>query len=680
MTDLINFVIRCTGCNLSVDVHDIEDPDNAVGKLTDLQEEYVALKPADYPLISRLKANTAFRSTLTSFFETLIQSCHAAGLLYSDLAIIENLDVWVSTMSSSGVRPFRHTATVIALAVGSQLCRIAADLADNQAKTQRLKEVQQKQKSVNKQRIKELDAQIADAERKRLQVEESLQISIFDTVYVHRYRDVDPKIRVDCVTALGNWIVTLPDKFFEGIYLRYLGWVLADTYAPTRAEVIKQLTRLFKNKDNVARLRTFTERFRTRLVEMAMRDSEVGIRASTVELLGLIRDTGLLEPDDIDNVGRLVFDAEPKVRKAVTGFFAENIEDIYDNSIEELGGIDVLTEELGDVAEDDYDAPRIQWLRLKSIVEALQSYDAEDEQDASTTQDLQAGLLATGTGSRYALAAHTICEGIEDARGWEIIAGYLLYDLSAAETSFDQRCKLEAKEEILLLEILNVSAKYRITEALEAEKGRKVAKTKVQKAESREIQENAALHLAKVIPDLLKKFGSNSATASAVLRLEHILNLEIFQELRQDSTEYASLLEDINKQFLSHADQAVLAEASTALLHARGFEDLEEVTEGKVQELWDDTISTLRSCMSVEEWTDHLAEISNTVRRIAHLASIMNCTTIFNAESKQSAKSKKKASKSQPSSTLDLLLTIIKEPALDAKSRPRSRRYAPRRH
>ena len=124
--DLINFALKCTGCNLQVDLHDIEDPDNASSKLTDLQDEYHALKITDYPLISRSKENHSFRSVMTGFFQTLISTAHTAGVLYNDEALIENILVWITSMSSAAVRPFRHTATVIALSFCSTMCTLAA--------------------------------------------------------------------------------------------------------------------------------------------------------------------------------------------------------------------------------------------------------------------------------------------------------------------------------------------------------------------------------------------------------------------------------------------------------------------------------------------------------------------------------------------------------------------------
>lgn len=670
MCDLINFVIKCTGCNSRIDVHDIEDQDNAPSKLGDIQEDYQALKPTDYPLLSKAKGNSSFRSTLSGFFATLTSTCHEAGLLYSDLAILENIEVWVHTMSSSTLRPFRHTATVIALSIGNTLCTVAADIADNAAKTMRQKEGEQKKKSVNKERVKALEAKIAEGDRRRTQVLDSMK-DLLDAVFIHRYRDVDPKIRLECVTALGNWITTLPDVYFDGMHLRYLGWVLSDISTPTRAEVIKQLGKLFKNKDNAPRLRTFTEKFRARIVEMAVRDSEVSIRASTVELLDMIRKTGLLEPDDIDVVGRLIYDTEPRVRTAVAGFFAENINDLYETTLEDFGGEEGLADMLGEEVEDDFDTPRSSWLKLKCIAEALQSYDAEDDEQDSALREAGGGggLIATGVDSRYAMAARTIYDGISVAREWEVLAGYLLFDLSStdqpsegADVTLESRCKLNEKEAILLLELLNVAVKARLSEAVEAKADKRGHKTKALKEESREIQESTALHLAKTLPKLLKKFGSNPATASAVLRLGQVLNLEVFQELRQDSTTYASLLDDINKQFLTHTDQGVIAEASTALLHARGFEDLEEVTESKVQELWDDMISTLRALMSSRE-DDNIPELCNTVRRIANLASISDCVAALDLEAR--SVSKKKANPQTTASPLNLLMELIRDPELD---------------
>ncbi|KAL8916362.1 MAG: hypothetical protein Q9208_008552 [Pyrenodesmia sp. 3 TL-2023] len=650
MCEIINFVFKCTGCDLQVDVHDIEDPDNAASKLEDLQEEHQAKKITDYPLISRAKAYTSFRATMTGFFRALIQTAHAAGLLYSDLALIENIEVWVTTMSASPIRPFRHTATVICLAMQNALCAVYSELADSIANTMRQKEGEQKKKAVNKKRVAELQDKVAEGERKSGLVDTMLE-NIFNAVFIHRYRDVDPKIRVECVAALGTWITAAPDRFFTAHYLRYLGWLLSDPSPPTRAEVVKHLSKLYKRKEDIGRLRGFTERFRPRFVEMAVRDAEPSIRAAAVEMLDLVRETGLLEPDDIDNIGRLIFDSEPKVRKVVAGFFGENINDLFESVVEELGGDEGMAEAVGDDDPEDPDMPRRSWLKFKCLAEVLQRYSSDGEENAepvALSTDLVVGVAVEN--SKYALAAQAVCQGVPDVKDWEVLAGYLLYDNSAVASNsrgskspehlFKERCQLDDFEAMLLLEILNESIKQRLLEAVESETDKKGKRSKARVEEAREAQDNVAIHLAEVIPRLLRKFGANPMTAAVVLRIEHVLNLEIFEELRQGSTAYASLLDEINKQFLTHVDGHVLAEASNAMLRARTFDDLQEVTDSKLQELWSDTVNTLRTLKDARDSGQEvdLDSLRNTVTRIMNLARVIDCISIFEDEPRTKSK------------------------------------------
>jgi cohesin complex subunit SA-1/2 len=477
---------------------------------------------------------------------------------------------------------------------------------------------------------------------------------------------VDPKIRVDCVEALAEWIMTYPDHFFESSKLRYLGWVLSDTNAHTRQEVVKQLQKLFRDKDKLPGLKTFTERFRSRMVEMATRDAEATVRASAVELLDILREAGLLEPDDVDSVGQLVFDAEPKVRKAVVGFFAENVNAAYEAQIDDMGGQETLEEALGDTEGDEnYESPRLEWLKLKCLVEQLQAYDSEEGELPSQIERVSGSnyaLVAAGIESRFSLAAQALYDHIPEIRQWEVLAGYLLYDHSQtvqngggddAEMLLRQNCKLSEREEIILLEVLNASVKHRLTAPAEAHKDKKAKKTKTQREAEQEEQEEAARHLAILIPRLLNKFGALPEAASSVLNLERVLNLDVFQELRQDTT-LASLLDDINKQFLTHHNERVLLEASEALRHAQSHEELREITEGRIQALWDTTINAFNTLKRDRDFSTRgsfsdniLTGISNTVLRIANLAKVSDCTesldAIPSAPTNARSKSKKNA-------------------------------------
>jgi cohesin complex subunit SA-1/2 len=573
---------------------------------------------------------------------------HATGILYDEIALIENVHLWVTTMSSSYLRPFRHTATLIALSLTTALCEVCKQQAAVTSNTLHQLEGEKKKKPRNQGRIEEFKKKVAQGNERQETCRNTLQ-DFFDTVFVHRYRDVDPKIRTDCVEALGQWIKILPDVFFDSNHLRYLGWMLSDAYAPTRHETVKQLEKVMKSGKDVGILRSFIDRFRPRIVEMATQDSETSVRVSAVDLLDLIRQEGILEPDDIDTVGQLIFDSEARVRRAVVGFFAENIKDLYEAKIEELGGEEALEEVLA-AEEDDYKTPRAGWITLKCLAEVLSSYDADDSEGSQSqfVDSAENDFISHGSSeSRFTLATQALYEKVPDISTWEILAGYLLFDHSASidstsagadvEQNLRASFKLSEKEEVILLEVLNASVKLSLSMGDEHEKGKdSLKKKKLSKAELAEAQESTARRLAGLIPQLLKKFSANPATTTAVLRLEHVLNLGVFQQLRQDGA-FAALLHEITSQFSAHADQRVLTEASAAILHAKGFEDLEEITEEQVQSLWENTIADFRkrfpktNVMSVrgDSDTKQLTDLRNIVTRIGKLASISDPTERF---------------------------------------------------
>ncbi|KAL9113101.1 MAG: hypothetical protein Q9227_002713 [Pyrenula ochraceoflavens] len=681
MRDMVNFIIKCTGCDLQVESHDIEDVDNVSGKLGDLQEEYQQGNTADYPLTSRLKQYSAFRSVLVEFFDALIKTMHASTILYSDTTLYENMQEWLGTMSSSSIRPFRHTATVISLTMSSAFCDLAKGLDDSIVRTRSQLNGEQKKKSVNKGRVASIQQNLQAAEEKLDSVQTLLRDG-FDVVFVHRYRDVDARIRAECVTALGYWILTYRQMFLEGSYLRYLGWVLSDTVAQTRGEVIKQLSKMFKDRNNRPALRAFTERFRPRIVEMAEADADPGVRASTVELLELLRQAEFLEPDDIDAVGKLIFDTEPRVRKAVAPFFVANIEDLYSSKLEDVDE-DQLNEVLpAEDTDSDYLTPKRSWIMFKSLAEILTAYDGDAEEEGP--RNGSNFLIVNDLDSRYMLATQSMFPQMDALKDWEALAGYLLHDHSSSRKSggnaeIRNLYRLQEGEEAILLEVLDYTVKLHILELSEPTQEKKVRRTQKTKDDILEKQELTAHNLAQIVPKLLSKFGSVPAAASVILRLEHLLNVDLINDLQSSTTTYLSLLDDINKQFMSHSDRNVLAEASLALLNAQGYEQAKDATEGKVQDLWDSTIESLHARLKGQNVSARgtinpklLTEIVHTVTRIANLASISDSTGNFETKPSHSKSTKKSQRSSQvsQSTTLELLLDLAKRGVADEDTTP----------
>lgn len=659
LAEVINFVLRAAGCTSKVTEHDIEDPDAVASKIEDLQHEYQATEPTDYPFMSKVKNAASFKQGVTGFLDVLIRSIAEDKLLYNNPELIENIQVWFTSMSTASNRAFRHTSTVVSLCVVTSLSTVASNVSDNAAKSHRMVETERKKgNKTNKQRLRSMEASAKEASQLQEFVEALLK-DWFDTIFVHRYRDKDISIRRECMAALGEWIVTAPSTFFDGHHLRYMGWMLSDLAPVVRGEVIKQLIRFFKMPDMIGGLKTFTERFRNRMVEIASLDSESHVRASGVELLDLLRENGLLEPDDVDAVGRLVFDADPKVRKTVASFLSESINELCASKIDDIGGLE-LEESLPEVDEDSYDAPRLEWLKLKCLSEVLEAYDNEESLPSQIERSHGEGgltLLAAGADSRFTLAASVLYDTLEEVQDWRMLAGYLLFDHASEQANgvgddalsqLKHEASLSVQEETILLEVLNASVKRNLTDAAEKLTSTKAKLTKRQKNELQAEQEETASDLAAIIPRLLRKFGDSSDTAAAVLRLESILSLPSLHDLRQDSSTFSSLLGDIKKQFMSHSSDKVLEPASVAILHAKSYGELDESAEEKITGLWEDVIQNFSELIDAKTLIargiasfEELVALSNNLLRTVRLSSVSDCVLpledrdIINFESTQ---------------------------------------------
>lgn len=579
---------------------------------------------------------------------------------------MDNLHAWLASMSSSSLRPFRHTATTIALATQTGLVDVAGVLDRRIANIEQ--QLQAAKRGKNKSKTTEVQNNLEEANSHRSICSEAIQ-SYFDTVFVHRYRDVDPKIRTECVEALGSWIWDLPTVFMEPGYLRYLGWMLSDVNAPTRLEVLRQLWKVFKR--NAQQLIHFIDRFRPRLVEIATLDSEISVRVAAISVIDSLRAAALLEPSEIDAIGRLIFDNEIRIRKAVVNFFGACIEDVREGKVEELGGQDALDEiDAGD--EEDFESPRKEWLDIKCLAETLAIYDAQVDEAQQNN-----GFLGTEVAldllesvvpeTRITLAAQALYEKIPEIKSWEILAGYLLFDHSTStksrakgkgkgaspETAFKKAVAPSVEEESILLEVLSSGIRSSLSQTGgDADRNRRRGNR-----EAADAQDDIALELAAVIPKLLSKFGAEPETAAIVLRLERNLDLDVFQQLRQDSSKYEKLLDEISTQFIRHDDKRVLSEAAAALLHARQYDELEELTDSKLSLLWDNVTAALDNVSKTCELSARgnlteapLRQLSTLLMKISKLASIADCVDVLEAEPR---------SKNVETSAIQILINVV---------------------
>ena len=115
--------------------------------------------------------------------------------------------------------------------------------------------------------------------------------TIFNTIFVHRYKDFFSVIRCNCVYYLGELMQSDPQNYVEGVYLKYLGWLSNDASALVRRAVVNALNSILsgrKIEESISipqRLREFSERFMERWVEMAVGDVDEEVSFGAMKMM-----------------------------------------------------------------------------------------------------------------------------------------------------------------------------------------------------------------------------------------------------------------------------------------------------------------------------------------------------------------------------------------------------------
>lgn len=128
-------------------------------------------------------------------------------------------------------------------------------------------------------------------------------------------------------------------------------------------------------KWDVEKFGYFIDWFRLWLVEMVIKDVDVGVWVVVIYVIYIFKDIGMLELDEIDLIGWLIFDLELCVWRVVIDFFVGCVDDLIEGKVEEMGGSDVIDEVLGEEDDDDYFFFCWDWISVKCFVEFFVVYD-----------------------------------------------------------------------------------------------------------------------------------------------------------------------------------------------------------------------------------------------------------------------------------------------------------------
>ncbi|OWB70511.1 hypothetical protein B5S31_g189 [[Candida] boidinii] len=335
LKDLINFLLRCCGCVTQLNEHDVSNLEVAKETIAEVQGLFAQQNVHEYPFnLANNNKNPEwkdFRKRALEFVDQIILIANETSVLYSEDELVETLLTWFSAISTSNLRPLRYVSTMFCLVLETSLCDIVAKLTSaldryNRQLSNEKKNLENLKSDEN--RVKRGAAsKILNSEKKANQIETNIETykeqkilvdsflrDIFNSTYAHRYRDIDPILRQECINRLSMWISKYPEFFFESVYIRYFGWLLTDQQASVRLEVVKNLTKLYQKERMITALRQFTSHFKTKLIEIVIYETNFQVKLQTLSLLIEIEKHGFLEDDETLAISSLIFlDDEDKL-------------------------------------------------------------------------------------------------------------------------------------------------------------------------------------------------------------------------------------------------------------------------------------------------------------------------------------------------------------------------------
>ncbi|KAJ1929218.1 cohesin complex subunit [Tieghemiomyces parasiticus] len=300
--ELINFLMRACGCHASVGGADFSDETVVTAVLADLQERLRSDVAPDFPMQSRAKLYRKFSQQCLDFVTGLIKQGQHVLVYTGDFMDVFGL--WIAQMAGSTSRPFRYTSTLVALTTVTALCDLSQSGQTTLATTHRqltaAKAKRGRGAGPSAARIKQLEQTIASLNAQAVTIA-ALLGDWYDTIFIHRFRDMDPHIRQECLRALATWIIKLPGRFLSDDYLRIFGWLMSDKVAGVRQEAVAALARLYGQPDLRPGLHLFTKRFAPRIAAMALYDADVtGVRLAALQLFTALHALGLAEVSAAD--------------------------------------------------------------------------------------------------------------------------------------------------------------------------------------------------------------------------------------------------------------------------------------------------------------------------------------------------------------------------------------------
>lgn len=497
---------------------------------------------------SKKKEVKNFKENLVSFWDTLVRECQHGPLF--DQVLFDKCMDYIIALSCTPPRVYRQVASLMGLQLVTSYITVAKMLGAQRETTRRQLDAEKKKRAEGP-RVESLNKRFSTTHEKITMLEEMMR-KIFTGLFVHRYRDIDPTIRISCIESLGVWILSYPSLFLQDLYLKYLGWTLNDKNAGVRKASITALQNLYEVDDNVPTLGLFTERFSGRMIELAD-DIDVSVAVCAIGLVKQLLRHQLLPEDDLGPLYDLLIDDPPEIRNAIGAL-------VYDHLIAQKFN---STQSGESVSSSE--------VHLKRMLRILEEFPQDPILSIYVIDD--------------------VWEYMKAIKDWKCIVSMLLDENPSME--------LTDGDATNLVRLLCASVKKAVGERIvPATDNRKPYYNKAQKEIFENNRRDITVAMMKSYPLLLQKFISDKAKVPSLIEIVLHMNLELYSLKRQEQN-FKNVLQLVEEAFFKHGDKEPLRSCVKAInfCSAESQGELQDFARNKLKELEDELIAKLRSAI-----------------------------------------------------------------------------------
>ncbi|XP_057782454.1 sister-chromatid cohesion protein 3-like isoform X2 [Salvia miltiorrhiza] len=548
MAELLTMLFEACGAKYSILEENIDE--------TDVDDVVVALvnmakrgEVEDYQ--SSKRGFKHLKDNLVYFWDNLVSECQNGPLF--DQSLFDRCLDYIIALSCTPPRSYRQIASLMGLQLVTSFINVAKILGPQRATTQRQLDAENKKK-IDGPRVESLTKRLSMTHEKITTLEEMMR-KIFTGLFVHRYRDIDPDIRMSCIESLGVWVLSYPSLFLQDLYLKYLGWTLNDKSSGVRKISVLALQNLYEVDVNVPSLSLFTQRFYKRMLELAD-DVDISVSVCAIGLVKQLLRHELVPDEELGSFYDLLIDDPPDVRRAIGALVHDHLIAQKFNNSQSLS------------TGSDSDSPEVHINRMLKI---LKEFSADPILSSYVIDDIWDYMGAM--------------------KDWKCIIRMLLADNPSAE--------LDDADATNLIRLLFASVRKAVGERIvPATDNRNPHHTKAQKEMFENSKRDITVAMMKTYPQLLRKFMPDKDKVAPLVEIIPHMNLELYSLKRQEQN-FRAVLKLMREAFFKHGEKDNLRACVKAIkfCSSESQGELQDFAQNQIKDLEDDLVAKLKSAM-----------------------------------------------------------------------------------